>query len=73
MCQVDLCPNRTESSPPLISRTLYNEGNNYYYYGFCVENNERIPERENLPFSISTGLSPEVINKPPDHYTGLHS
>ena len=43
--------------------TLYNEGNDYYYYGFCVENNERIPERENLPFSISTGLSPEVINK----------
>jgi len=43
--------------------TLYNEGSDYYYYGFCVENNERIPERENLPFSITTGLSPEVINK----------
>ena len=43
--------------------TLYSEGSDYYYYGFCVENNERIPERENLPFSISTGLSPEVINK----------
>ncbi len=43
--------------------TLYNEASDYYYYGFCVENNERIPERENLPFSASTGLSPEVIRK----------
>ena len=43
--------------------TLYNEASDYFYYGFCVENNERIPERENLPFSMSTGLSPEVIRK----------
>ena len=43
--------------------TLYNEASDYYYYGFCVENNERIPERENLPFSANTGLSPEVIRK----------
>ncbi len=43
--------------------TLYNEPSDYYYYGFCVENNERIPERENQPFLISTGLSPEVIAK----------
>jgi signal transduction histidine kinase len=43
--------------------TLYSESSDYYYYGFCVENNERIPERENLPFSITTGLSPDVINK----------
>ncbi len=43
--------------------TLFNEASDYYYYGFCVENNERIPERENLPFSASTGLSPEVIHK----------
>lgn len=43
--------------------TLYDEISDYYYYGFCVENNERIPERENLPFSMSTGLSPEVIRK----------
>jgi signal transduction histidine kinase len=28
-----------------------------------VENNERIPNRENLPFSTSSGLSPEVIRK----------
>jgi len=43
--------------------TLYNDSSNYYYYGFCVENNERIPERENLPFAINAGLSPDVINK----------
>ena len=28
-----------------------------------MENNERIPDRENLPFSTSSGLSPEVIRK----------
>jgi signal transduction histidine kinase len=43
--------------------TLYNEASDYFYYGFCVENNERIPERENLPFLMNTGLSPEVIRK----------
>ena len=41
--------------------TLYNEASDYFYYGFCVENNERIPERENLPFAANTGLDPEVI------------
>ena len=43
--------------------TLYNKKSDYFYYGFCVENNERIPDRENLPFSTSSGLSPEVIRK----------
>lgn len=43
--------------------TLYNETSDYYYYGFCVENNERIRERENLPFSATTDLSPEVIRR----------
>ncbi len=43
--------------------TLYDEVSDYYYYGFCVENNERIHERENLPFSASTGLGPDVIRK----------
>ena len=43
--------------------TLYNKASDYFYYGFCVENNERIPERENLPFSLNTGLGPEVIAK----------
>ena len=52
--------------------TLYNEASDYYYYGFCVENNERIHERENLPFSSNTDLGPEVIRKSrPGHNSGL--
>ncbi len=43
--------------------TLYNKDSDYFYYGFCVENNERIEESENLPFSMNTGLGPEVIRK----------
>ncbi len=43
--------------------TLYDKHSDYFYYGFCVENGERIPERENLPFSQNTDLSPEVIRK----------
>ncbi|MBI5839002.1 MAG: GAF domain-containing protein [Chloroflexi bacterium] len=43
--------------------TLYSKNSDYYYYGFCVENNERLPERENLPFPLSIGLAPEVIRK----------
>ena len=43
--------------------TLYNKDSDYFYYGFCLENNERIQERENLPFSKNSGLGPEVIRK----------
>ena len=43
--------------------TLYDKAGDYYYYGFCLENNERIHERENQPFSSNVGLSPEVIRK----------
>jgi signal transduction histidine kinase len=43
--------------------TLYNKDSNYYYYGFCVEDNERMQGRENNPFSVSTDLGPEVIRK----------
>lgn len=43
--------------------TLYNKDSDYYYYGFCLENNERIPERENQPFSANSGLGPDVIRK----------
>lgn len=43
--------------------TLYDKDSDYYYYGFCLENNERIHERENQPFSSNIGLSPEVIRK----------
>ncbi|MFN3491325.1 MAG: GAF domain-containing protein, partial [Anaerolineales bacterium] len=43
--------------------TLHNKDSDYYYYGFCLENNERISEKENQPFSVNTGLSPDVIRK----------
>lgn len=43
--------------------TLYNKDSDYYYYGFCLENSERIHERENQPFSSRVGLSPDVIRK----------
>lgn len=43
--------------------TLYDKASDYYYYGFCLENNERIHERENQPFPANIGLSPEVIRK----------
>ena len=43
--------------------TLYNKANDFYYYGFCVENGERLHGRENIPFPPNTGLGPEVIRK----------
>jgi len=43
--------------------TLYDKDSDYFYYGFCVENNERMRERENLPFTVNTGLGPDVIRK----------
>ena len=43
--------------------TLYNRDSDYYYYGFCLENGERIHAHENQPFSANTGLSPDVIRK----------
>jgi signal transduction histidine kinase/putative methionine-R-sulfoxide reductase with GAF domain len=41
--------------------TLYDKNNNYYYFAFCVEKDDRIPVRENKPMPADTGLSPEVI------------
>jgi signal transduction histidine kinase len=41
--------------------TLYNKDNNYFYFAFCVEKDDRINARENLPMPPDTGLSPEVI------------
>ncbi len=43
--------------------TLYNKTNNYFYYGFCVENNDRITSRENVPYPPNTGLNPEIIRR----------
>ena len=43
--------------------TLYNKDNDYFYYGFCLENGERTESRENLPLPLNTGLFAEVIRK----------
>ena len=43
--------------------TLYNRQNDFYYYGFCVEDNERLRERENLPLPPNSGLTPDIIHK----------
>ena len=43
--------------------TLYNQTNNYFYYGFCVENGDRLANRENIPYPPNTGLNPEIIRR----------
>jgi signal transduction histidine kinase len=43
--------------------TLHNKDNDYFYYGFAVENNDRITARENVPFPPNTGLAPEIIHR----------
>src|SRR5574341_1168478 len=43
--------------------TLYNKDNDYFYYGFAVENNDRILARENVPFPSTSGIAPEIIRK----------
>jgi len=41
--------------------TLHHKDNDYYYFGFCLENQERLTERENTPLPAGTGLAAEVI------------
>ena len=43
--------------------TLYSKAGNYHYYAFCVENRERLEERENNPLPVNLGLGQEVISK----------
>ncbi|MEO5888393.1 MAG: GAF domain-containing protein, partial [Anaerolineales bacterium] len=47
----------------LFHITLYNKAANYFYYAFCVDDNDRILSRENLPLPSSLGLGPEIIRK----------
>jgi len=46
--------------------TLYNKESDYFYFAFCLENKDRLTNRENLPLPPATGLSPSVIrnNRP---------
>ncbi len=41
--------------------TLYNKESDYYYFAFCLEKDDRLIYRENLPLYPNTDLSPEVI------------
>lgn len=41
--------------------TLFNKTGQYAYYAFCLENDERIPSRENIPLLAKTSLDQEVI------------
>jgi signal transduction histidine kinase/putative methionine-R-sulfoxide reductase with GAF domain len=43
--------------------TLYNKDNDYFYYGFAVENKDRVNSRENMPFPSNTGIAPEIIRR----------
>jgi signal transduction histidine kinase/putative methionine-R-sulfoxide reductase with GAF domain len=43
--------------------TLYSKAGDYYYYAFCVENRERLEERESIPQPLNLGLGQEVIRK----------
>lgn len=43
--------------------TLFSKAANYFYYGFCVDDRERTPSRENKPLPSSFGLGQEIIRK----------
>jgi signal transduction histidine kinase len=40
---------------------LYNKTAQYFYYAFCLENDERIHQKENLPLASKTTLDQEII------------
>ncbi|NWG34528.1 MAG: GAF domain-containing protein [Chloroflexi bacterium] len=43
--------------------SLYNKAANYFYYGFRVDDNERMEALENQPLPPSLGLGQEIIRK----------
>ncbi len=47
----------------LFHITLYSKAADYFYYGFCVEDNDRVTKRENQPLPPSLGLGQEIIRK----------
>jgi signal transduction histidine kinase len=47
----------------LFHMTLYSKAANYFYYGFRVDDHERITSRENQPLPASLGLGQEIIRK----------
>ena len=43
--------------------TLYNKAANYFYYGFRVDDKERLTSLENQPLPTNLGLGQEIIRK----------
>ena len=43
--------------------TLYNKAANYFYYGFRVDDKDRLESFENQPLPGNLGLGPEIIRK----------
>lgn len=43
--------------------SLYNKAANYFYYGFRVDDNERVASLENQPLPTNFGLGQEIIRK----------
>ncbi len=43
--------------------TLYNKAANYFYYGFRVDDEERLTSLENQPLPTNMGLGQEIIRK----------
>jgi signal transduction histidine kinase len=47
----------------LFHMTLYNKAADYFYYGFRVDDNERMTNLENQPLPPSLGLGQEIIRR----------
>jgi signal transduction histidine kinase len=40
---------------------LFNQAGDYFYYAFCIENNDRLSSKENIPLPPRQGLGREVV------------
>jgi len=47
----------------LFHITLFNKAGNYFYYGFCVDDRDRVPSRENKPLASNFGLGQDIIRR----------
>jgi signal transduction histidine kinase len=48
---------------------LYSKDGDYFYYAFCVENYERLEEKENVPLPPNLGLAQDVFRRGHPLYT----
>jgi signal transduction histidine kinase len=54
---------QTEQVVPLddFHITLFDDQNKFHYFAFCLENDDRLTNRENIPLPPAMGLSQQVI------------